>query len=335
MTVDSGFGGEEVQDETDGFGSVTRTAEEIEQDSQAQTDEDAEASLAEGFGKAYKSPVTADDAPSGGMLDEDDGQEEIGSVAGDQTPVEEDPVTRELKRKVRRLEGQMGTFLQDRNANKGAIAETQATISELRAELQNRKAIDESIGEFVELAPVVQELEHHAQRMAALEARATGGSVDPMQIADLVDRGVMDALRPGWDQVSATKDFRDFMLQGGGPSEAEYLEYARYNTAGTPEGAAEADKFLEDWAKDMPGWWEDRGHDLFLGRPSDSIKLLDRFEDSMRAINNRRERQSDNSQRMADRLRKGSTPQGTSGDPVIGITDNEAFERGFKRQTGR
>jgi len=337
MTVDdSGFGGEETQDETDGFGGVVRTADEIEQDNQEQTEEEAEEALASGFGKVYKEPVTVDEDATPIGDETEQGQEVLGSTTGDQTQAEDTPEVSALKRRLRRLEGQMGTFLQDRNTNKAEVADTKEAIEAIKADLlKNQKEIDVSVGEFGELTPVVRELEHQAQRMAELESRSGGGSIDPMQIAELVDRGVMDAMRPGWDQKSATKEFRDFMLQGGGPTEAEYFEYARYNQLGTPESILEADKYLEDWEKDMPGWWEDKGEALFRGRAADSIKLLDRFEEGMRAIEGRRVQQESQTNRRANRLRSSSTPQGTSGDPVIGISDNEAFERGFKRQTGR
>jgi hypothetical protein len=144
----------------------------------------------------------------------------------------------------------------------------------------------------------------------------------------------MDISRPGWREDAATPEFIGFMLHGG-PTEGEYRDYLTQMNAGTSEGSNEGVAMLEDWQKQFPDWWQDRGQDSFVGKAPESIKVYDRYVDAKAADDGRRASQKTALEKRQDRLRRTTTPDGVGNIPDTGVTDDEAFVGGFKKASGR
>jgi hypothetical protein len=238
------------------------------------------------------------------------------------------------QKKIRRLEGQYGA-LKDSfeelklSVNAQPAGATEQQQEELQAGLKNLKDIEASIGEFVELTPIKNELESQARDIAEVRNLARNrqpqeSSLSSNDVTELVNDGVMNVFHPNWKQTAETAEFRSFMLQGG-PSEESYAEYA---TAGRDPNTNEGE-FVEDWKADFPDWWRDKGDALFSNDTSKSIGMLDRYEAAKASADDNRTAQEQVTQRRERRLRSGIQPAGVSADAATGISDDEAFARGF------
>lgn len=328
----------EVGSETTDSDPGEAGTEQIEQDSKEQTPEEAEASFAAGF-----ESVANDDSTLG-----DDPEPEDDKPAEEQPPGEQQPPEGEkpteasqpdpaLAKRMRKVEGYVGSINDKLNTltatlEKSTTGDTEAQ-AQVAASLKHIKEIEESIGEFKEFAPFKDELEAIREDMAAMAtAPSQQNRLSPEDVTEAVGQVLLNTQHPDWQEVTKTSEFRGFMLAGG-PTEAAYIDYAKL--LNNPQTAAQAKEIEEDWKEDHPEWWNDKGQTLFSENPADSIKLLDRYSDERETRNQQQKNQQRQSQRRQDRLASSATPQGVESDPITGLTDDEAFNAGFKRARGR
>lgn len=321
----------------------TRTFEKSEQDDPPeQTPEEAEASFAAGFDAIAKDKDDQVEKPE--PTKPEAGTKAKGEVKGeheakpDKAAAEEpQPLTpeeqRSLMKRLRKTEGQLGELKSKLEKQADSGGTTKAERQEIQAQLKHLKEIEESIGEFGELAPFKDEMQAIAQQVAELQAASKGsGSLSPDDVDDRINMGILSYAHPDWEEKSKSPDFRKFALQGG-PSEADYAKWARLDA--NPATAAQAEEMKSDWEIDYPGWWKDKAGGLFSNRAVDSIALLDKYAEAVAAASGRQQSHVSQQQKRMQRLRSSATPMGVSSDPVIGTSDDEAFQKGFKKARGR
>lgn len=312
----------------------------------SQSPDEAEASFAKGFEsisggeQAIGSHLRPSDKPVETPPAEPEAEP---SASADSAPVAAPGNADELedvRKRMRKLEGRVGTLNSDlsvvkaeRNELKQRLEQGGQTAQERDETLKHLKEIDESIQEFRELAPVKAELETVYERISELEQRLPIGS-GSADVAEQVGKELLYILHDDWEEVSATPEFRGFVLKGG-PSEQEYLAYARLvadqQSPGYEARLEQSDSILAGWEEDFPEWWDDRGRRMFKGDTRDSIKILDRFKDASEASQQRREISASQQQSMQARLRRSAPTRGVDAPPVTGVSDEEAFNRGFSK----
>lgn len=297
------------------------------------TPEEAEASFVAGFDSIHQvseplgetKPSEDEDGP--GRLASADSTSDSSDTIGTHSDLTPEAVA-ELQRKYKRMEGRLASVqskLDKLNQTVGQQTggETADQQAERQQLLKHLEDIDKSVAEFQELAPVKQELEVLAQKVE--ELKQSSPSVD---IDRVINEKLLQIHHPNWKEVASSDEFRSFMLEGG-PSREEYAEYARF--LNNPSTADQAAEYVSDWQKDYPDWWNDKGQGLFSEDPVDSITALDRFEEHRNGILQNQRNRETQQQRIQRRLRSNIVPQGTSGVSATGLSDDEAFERGFKQ----
>jgi len=310
----------------------------------AQSPDEAAASFAKGFESAggeqtLGSHLRPGDRPVADTPAEQDAPGETVEGAKATANAELDDV----RKRMRRLEGRVGTLNSDLSAVKAERDELKKKLDQggqsakERAEtLKHLKEIDESIQEFREIAPIKKELENVYEKLGALEQQVQWGSSErlPVDVSRQVGEELLGYLHSDWQEVATTEEFRGFVLKGG-PSQQEYAQYARLiaddKSPGYQARVEEANAIIEGWAEDFPDWWDDRGRGMFKGDPRDSIELLDRFKDARESSQARRESVASQQQSMQARLRRSAPTRGVDTNPVTGVSDEEAFSRGFKK----
>ena len=307
------------------------------------TQEEAEAAMAAGFDSVHQDTALGEapePEPEPDPEPKPQEQEAIGE-AYDLTPEE----VRAQTKRLRKLESRYGSLKDEMDTLKDAIQSNpggQATneqAEQMQVLLQNQEGIEASLKEFEELSPLVSEVQHVSEAVAGIQQRLenteSGMSADDVQA--MVDAGVTQGMMrlnyPDWEETTKTEDFRRWMLNGG-PSEQEYVQYvhAMRNPAVAEQPPEE---YLADWETDYPGWWKDRGDDLFSDDPVAAIRTLDRYTDAVEgreaAGQGRRQRQNS----MERRLRGNTTPEGVGADPATTLSADEEMARGFARAKGR
>lgn len=139
------------------------------------------------------------------------------------------------------------------------------------------------------------------------------------------ERAFVRLKHPDWKTVVKTPEFLAYTVEGG-PSVERYQQMKALEK--TDPGKADA--IVNQWAREFPQWWADRGAAIFDERADAAIKLLDGFKEKRSQPN-----PSQNKTRSQDRLSRSVPAQGTGAAGAGGgISDDAAFKRGFNRVRG-
>lgn len=219
---------------------------------------------------------------------------------------------------------------EQRGADKPSDAQVQAARADKTGEKWKQMQED-----FPEWAGAVEE------RLAALGA-ASGQPVDVEAIRRDVTQSIapilaevtaratasarelarIDLKHEGWEDTVKKPEFLTWSLEGG-PDVARYQQIRELEST-------DRQKFGEATAAlqaDHPEWWKAKGAYIFSSRSTDAIALLDGFAEHTRKAVEATERR----QRRDQRLQAAEVVRGTAEPPAVGISDEQAFGRGFNR----
>lgn len=262
----------------------------------------------------------------------------------------------QLNQRLRNLEGKVGGWtdkLDKALAGAKAEAGTAAAPSEaqIAAAKQSTEKFDALKEEFPEWAEALEE------RLGVFEAALKGSGqeqpdVDQVRsevlsevdvrvsqaVSEARELGRLDARHPDWEQTINSEEFVAWSLEGG-PSLEDYQAMKQL------ESEADATERVNDWARQYPEWWGNRGARIFSPKAADAIALLDAFgnkdgggpDEDAKATEEAEQAAKEAEKRKAQeqRLRGAQTPKGAGGPTRTQETDEQQFERGFKRAIGR
>lgn len=349
---------------------ITQDDDSTKQPELTQEEKDAEAGFAAGFAKARGEeppaeakvdepttgePATAEQKPAAEPAKPDAAAVKAAAPDPwkDVPPVvrQELEALRALPIQIRNLAGHIGGLnskLESALATAKAAATEKAgagaapSEKQIQAAMANPdawKKLKEDYPDWAE--PLEQEFGRVRGEIAEL-AKKTAPAVDVSALKTEVTSGVNAALaagfdaaeerafvrlkHPEWKTTVNTPEFKAWTLEGGPSVEA----YSRMKTLEQTD-QARADAIVNGWARQFPQWWADRGAAIFDERAEGAIKLLDGFKTYQeQAKTSAAKRQSNTT-----RLERSVPAQGTSGaPPSMGISDEQAFTRGFNRVRG-
>lgn len=319
----------------------------------------------EAFGKGFKKVDGEDDTPSDDKSLDDEKIIELEAQAKTETDLkvkakaeedakvktDEEAVVKAKEKRdkfdealpttIDRLSGQIGGLMSKLNQT----LETKKTASEedvkpgltkeeIQKALKDPEAMDELVKEFGEIKPVRDELlairEEISKRgtddtsvlqeqITALETRLNQGNQAAREEAKL------DMAYPEWGETLGTPEFKTWMLETG-PSEE------RFNNMKLLEQTdqAKADELVNEWVREFPQWWADRGASIFSTKAKDSIKLIDSYTEKLKAedpVEVERLKKEANEKRLAGAI----TPKTAGGSRTTTIPDEEGMKIGFNR----
>ena len=309
------------------------------------TPEEAEKQFLGGFESVIPAPTSADVELGGGENAQTIGESDTQSSTQAQPVTAKtddlDPAVKGLQKRMRKIEGTLGTIsdtlqrLATANAQPAKVADNATAGEQAAAEASRLEAIEKTIGEFQELAPLKDELVALREKVSALSTSgASQASVDTAKVdvgrltAEITELVTLNTRFPDWQQTTAAPEFKSFMLANG-PDAAEYDQYRALRD--DPRTAAQAEQIVQGWREDHPGWYQDRGRYMFSTKAEDSVAMLERYK-GVQEAQSAGQRQS---QLRTDRLRRSVVPDGTQANPVTGKSDEDAFNAGFKRGSSK
>lgn len=135
----------------------------------------------------------------------------------------------------------------------------------------------------------------------------------------------VDMKHPGWEDTVKKDGFVSWSLDGG-PSKEQYAQMKEIQET----DPAQANEMIHGFARNHPEWWALKGAAIFSNRASDAIHLLDGYSEHQKQVT------AEDAARLKreKRLEGAVVPKGTGGPAHTGISDAEAFARGYKRAKG-
>lgn len=141
------------------------------------------------------------------------------------------------------------------------------------------------------------------------------------------ERAFVRLKHPDWKQTVNTPEFRAWTLEGG-PSQEQYAQMKALERT----DPTKADALVNNWARQHPQWWADRGAAIFDDRADAAIALLDGYKAARAQPAAGAEQKR---QKPQTRLERAVPAAGSGGEPPItGLSDEAAFNRGFNRVRG-
>jgi hypothetical protein len=273
-------------------------------------------------------------------------QEPDASARADKKPVKEgakpaakpaDDPLEAMSNRLRNLEGNLGGIMNKLNtmtAAPAAMRKDQPTQKEVQRALTDPQQMERLVKEFPEFKPVVEGFKATQAELARIQKSIDGipKEAPKQQVFDqneIRETVKLDTLHPDWEEVTRSDDFFKFSLTGGPPA-AEYLQQQKIEQT-DPDAAV---RVINSWAQRYPDWWADKGYALFSTRAADSSKLLTKYKESTTQVSaeeQKREADALRKQTNQQRLARAKTPTGTGAAPDAGVSDNEAFRRGFQK----
>jgi hypothetical protein len=295
--------------------------------------EEAVGQFSTGFNRIRGEHQELGEKPTGAA---DEGGADKGKQAGNEQQAGQEPeAVKTLQKRLRKVEGQfgevnkrLGEIASAIQSNKAGDATAKQTQEQAQATLHNLQELEQSVGQFKELTPFLEELKSISKTMDELKAapatkqtqdQAAQASLDVSEIALQVQRNLE---HPKWQEETQTPEFVGFMLQGG-PKKEVFDAWAQMNAV-NPEQAAEV---VEDWQIDHPQWWKTMGQHLFSEKTADQLHVLNAFKAHKGAKTQGDQQQSRTQRRLAGAM----DPNTVSADPPQGKNEQEQFASGFKR----
>ena len=268
---------------------------------------------------------------------------EAASAEEPEEPAEKTELEKAYER-IQKLEGRYGSLLQRVNTlaqppQRSAAQQQTApnpfrapSQKQVRAALKNEGKLKELVQEFPSFEPMLEELRAIRQESSNVDIP----QVDQEKLIETATENVrfqienddLARAHPTWQDDVKTEEFRTWSIEGG-PNETEFAQFqatAQYD-------ANAAQHILNGFAAQYPDWWEEKGQGLFSSRPSDTRKVMDSFKESL-VPQEETAPPPVAKPRSKKRLERAVAPQGAAETPSTGISDSEAFERGFQNARG-
>lgn len=254
-----------------------------------------------------------------------------GKQAGDQI---------DYQKEFNRLHSRFGSLLQKVNmleqqgSARSAKSEPKApTSKQVQAALKNKEKFDELLSDYPMFEPIMNEFQD--LRREASQAGVTKEVRDQIvrdatnEALYLFEANALNKEHSDWKEQVRSDDFKNWSFENG-PSLNERAMFDR------ARNDSEQGALIKTWAELYPEWWDDIGQRLFSDRPSDIHSVMDRYrERSMSANSGQVADKSKTQERNKRRLEQALSPGGSGESPTRGLSDDEAFERGFRRSMGR
>lgn len=259
-----------------------------------------------------------------------------------------------LPNRMRNIEGHIGGIksalekLQTAQAAAPVItADSTKEERKIAASLKNPKAMEEMVEELDELRPVLDELQAIREDMAALgQASPALDEVSrkmdelsrrseqaerqhPIDIEQAKELAKLELKHSNWKEDTSSAEFKQFLLNGG-PSENDYDLQHQMEMEGTEDAQRQAQEMMMGWAQKHPDWWVSKGHKVFSSHADDNIALLDSFHENKEG-RTRKEAEEAEERKKRERLEGAITPKGTQVSATTGLSDRQAFKKGFDR----
>ena len=178
--------------------------------------------------------------------------------------------------------------------------------------------------------------------LQALRDESQGAGMQQIDSKALVEEATNQAIHrlendaltrayPGWAEEVKTDEFKKWSLEGGPTS----TEFAKLQVTSQYD-QNQAQQIVTAWQGLYPDWWLNKGSTMFSDRHSDIQIVLDSYSESKsEPVANTASAKANKKARNTKRLAAALSPEGSPEAPTPGITDNEAFSRGFKKASGR
>jgi len=343
--------------------------EEVIEDGEQLTEEEAEQKAAGDFNKGFSrvAPPAADTSADAGKKDTEETDEEKAAQEAKDKAAQEEAEQKEAEAqaeqerlekeketfletgstRIRKVEGQVGDIkdlvtglnrkLDELTKSGGA---TQKDKDEMAAELPSEEEIKELLEQYGEFKPLADKVEALRTRLDSMQAPESGYvSMEAHQAAikqtrqETRELAKLDAKYGDWETTVDSEEFISFAMAGG-PSMEDYIAYKRLESPQSDAyDPARAQEILINWTTAHPKWWGERGAVFMTGNTAkDAMPLLDAYaaqkgETRKAAADKKAEEQK----RKHKRLEGAITPEGSGGAETTGITDKQAFYRGFDK----
>lgn len=252
----------------------------------------------------------------------------------------------QLDHRFKSLEGRVGRVLTEidrvtkETKKTGAPAPTKDQIEDASKSLAKwgklkedfaewGEAIDERFAaERAEISKLIPQIDVDGFRkeVSGVSELANASAQEARQLA------VLDMKHDGWEETIKTPEFRKWSYESGPTDEEvsayEHLRDGVRNELGqfiAPVQPARADQMFKEFGLKYPQWWASRGAFISSPHARDAVKLLDAYakKDDGKV--------EETKQKNNQRLEAAVVPKGTSVPQTVGVSDEEAFLRGFAK----
>jgi hypothetical protein len=251
-----------------------------------------------------------------------------------------------LPDRLRRLEGTIGGMTErversietaiSKLATAPAAAKTdEPSQADIVTALKDPAAMEELMTEYPAFAPVGDEMKALRQELAMVDGKisaseeriATKQTADRKAAEQNQEQIALEAVHgTDWLQTANSVEFIGYALEDGPSAENyQYIQQMYANARANQTGSPEADRVVNGWSTEYPGWWVNRGANLF-GDTQGAIEILSQFKakDGRPGVD---------LAAKAKRQRRTATStvvDGKSGSPTA-QSENERFNIGFNR----
>lgn len=241
-------------------------------------------------------------------------------------------IKQQIEQGVRKALDEMGPRVSENN---GAPSDEQ-----IEAAMYDPEALKALTEEYPSFAPMAKSIEALNAKIDQLGSKGQSNQQQRSEPEAEVDLSDLDKAHPSWREDVATREFKEFALDGG-PDISDYEQVAGSFSSKDQNAIAEAEAAVEDWRQFYPEWWDEHGSRLFGGIKG-SLSLLDDYAKASKSEpegdkDNRDEELSSEERRNLSRqkrIRRTVTPDTKGGAPATGMNDAEAFARGFQKARG-
>lgn len=319
------------------------TEDKTEVEQEELTPEEAQADFKSGFDRILgDDDATAEEAAAPVQPEEDPESEEAKAKA--KIAADREKFLDGLPARIRGLEGQVGGLKGQLNQAIKEVTAKAATSPETPSNRQVQSALNDPaayadlVEDYPGFKPVLDELRVTRQTIDGLQEQVQtlsasksepAAAAAPASQPESREEDKLTQAHPDWQRIAKDPEFNKWALEGG-PSAADYKEVVTTLKADPERGQELLKKFQSDHAD----WWNEKGTRLFGPTAEDSIEIIDKYKarskpkpapapapDPAKQEQLRRQR----------RLSAAVTTEGTGSSPVVSVTDQQAFSRGFSK----
>jgi len=212
------------------------------------------------------------------------------------------------------------------------VEKPKITSEQIHAAMSDPEKLNEmeKEGDWDEMVAVIKEVK-------ASLAKGVGGEIDRVRnelrqenakttdeaVQTAISRMQLDNSHAGWENDINTKEFKDFLYEGGpNKQEVDNYDYLLQQGKQTPAKAADADHYYSGLIDKYPLWARDKGN--LYGSPSteSAIKLLDLYKGGAKVQKN-----SSKKKMLEDNIAP-TDGSGVKPPPAASVGANQAFLEG-------
>ncbi len=229
--------------------------------------------------------------PTGKKASPDASESEQAETLNDDSELEDDtnpvntPLEIELSKRLRTMEGRVGTLTSKMKSVMEKGVQAQHDMQKKGVDAPTKKQIMESIGSGEKQKLLAEKFPEWGEAYNENISDVVGKILDQMPNSDGLRQELQDYIRVqsdftkldswhrGWQATVNSVEFLDFAHKGG-PSKEERGIFYQLNTANDPRAA----QFHEALMNKYPVWSQEFGVLLTSDNPMDAITLLDKYE---------------------------------------------------------